>query len=67
MIECSADLMPHKFRILPTGERVVERVLPAETKWKDLQHRLNEVMSSCLKQYVVLNVNCISITVILQR
>jgi hypothetical protein len=32
MIECSADLMPHKFRTLPTGERVVERVLPARTK-----------------------------------
>jgi hypothetical protein len=47
MIECSADLMPYKFRTLPTGERVVERVLLARTKWKDLQHRVNEIMSSC--------------------
>ena len=47
MIECSADLMPHKFRTLPTGKRVVKRVLPTRIKWKDLQHRVNEVMSSC--------------------
>jgi hypothetical protein len=47
MIEYSVDLMPHKFRTLPTGERVVEHVLPAGTKWKDLQHRVNEIMSSC--------------------
>jgi hypothetical protein len=39
--------MPYKFRTLPTGERVVERVLLARTKWKDLQHRVNEIMSSC--------------------
>jgi hypothetical protein len=49
MIECSADLMPHKFRTPPTGERVVEHVLPAGTKWKDLQSLVNEVMTSCLE------------------
>jgi hypothetical protein len=49
MIECSADLMPHKFQTLPTRERVIERVLPVGTKWKDLQSRVNEVMSSCLE------------------
>ena len=54
MIECSADLMPHKFRTLPTGERVVECVLPAGTKWKDLQHRVNEVMSCLISITVVL-------------
>jgi hypothetical protein len=48
MIECSTDLMPHQFWTLPTRERVVERVLPAGTKWKDLQHRINEVMSSLI-------------------
>jgi hypothetical protein len=48
MIECSVDLMPHNFRTLPTGERVIERVLPVGTKWKDLQHHVNEVMSSLM-------------------
>jgi hypothetical protein len=67
MIEYSTDLMPHKFRTLPTEERIVECVLPTATKWEDLQHRVNEVMSSCLIQYVVLNVNYISIALLLQR
>jgi hypothetical protein len=49
MIECLEDLMPHKFRTLPTGEWVVECVLPAGTKWKDLQHRVNDVMSSLVQ------------------
>jgi hypothetical protein len=44
MIEGATDLMPHKFRTLPSGERVVERVLPSGTKWKDLLHRINEVL-----------------------
>jgi hypothetical protein len=44
MIEGATDLMPHKFRMLPSGERVVEHVLPSGTKWKDLQHRINEVL-----------------------
>lgn len=43
IINASADLMPHRFRTLPSGERVVERVLPAGTKWKDIRERLNEV------------------------
>jgi hypothetical protein len=44
MIEVAADLMPHKFRTLPSGERVIECVLPSGTKWKDLQHHINEVL-----------------------
>lgn len=43
IVEASADLMPHRFRTLPSGERVVERVLPAGTKWKDIRGKLNEV------------------------
>ena len=44
MIEYSIDLMPHKFHILPTGEQIIECIFPTATKWKDLQHRINEVM-----------------------
>jgi hypothetical protein len=40
------DLMPYKFCTLPSRERVVERVLLSGTKWKDLQHRINEVLFS---------------------
>jgi hypothetical protein len=43
MIEGATDLMPHRFRTLPSGERVVKCVLPSRTKWKDLQHCINEV------------------------
>jgi len=38
-----ADAMPHKTRTLPTGEKVVEKVLPAGTKWKDLLLDVNAV------------------------
>ena len=43
IIDATADSMPHRFRTLATGERVVERVLPAGTKWKDIRNKLNEV------------------------
>jgi hypothetical protein len=44
VIEGAANLMLHKFRTLPSRELVVERVLPSGTKWKDLLHRINEVL-----------------------
>ena len=38
-----ADAMPHKTRTLPTGEKVVEKVLPTGTKWKDILLDVNDV------------------------
>jgi len=38
-----ADAMPHKTRTLPTGEKVVEKVLPTGTKWKDILLDVNAV------------------------
>jgi hypothetical protein len=52
MIEEAADLMPRKFRTLPSRERVVERVLPSGTKWKDLQHHINEVFTLFMGYYI---------------
>ena len=43
-IDLAADLMPHRFRTLSTEERVVERVLWADTIWKDIRGNLNEVL-----------------------
>lgn len=45
IIDACADMMPHRFQTLASGKRVVERVLPAGTKWKDIRGRLNEVRS----------------------
>ena len=38
-----ADATPHKTRTLPTGEKVVEKVLPTGTKWKDILLDVNDV------------------------
>jgi hypothetical protein len=38
-----ADAMPHKTRTLMTGEKVVEKVLPTGTKWKDILLDVNAV------------------------
>ena len=38
-----ADAMPHKTRTLPTGEKVVQMVLPAGTKWKTILADINDV------------------------
>ena len=38
-----ADAMPHKTRTLATGEKVVEKVLPTGTKWKDILLDVNAV------------------------
>ena len=38
-----ADAMPHKTRTLTTGEKVVEKVLPTGTKWKDILLDVNAV------------------------
>src|SRR5450631_355085 len=38
-----ADAMSHKTRTLTTGEKVVEKVLPTGTKWKDILLDVNAV------------------------
>ena len=38
-----ADAMPHKTRTTLTGEKVVEKVLPTGTKWKDILLDVNAV------------------------
>ena len=38
-----ADAMPHKTRTIATGEKVVEKVLPTGTKWKDILLDVNAV------------------------
>ena len=38
-----ANVMSHKTRTLPMGENVAEKVLPRETKWKDLLLDVNAV------------------------
>jgi hypothetical protein len=35
--------MPHKTRTLTTGEKVVEKILPIGTKWKDILLDVNAV------------------------
>jgi uncharacterized C2H2 Zn-finger protein len=37
------DAMPHKTRTLPSGEKVVQMVLPTGTKWKNILVDINEV------------------------
>jgi hypothetical protein len=38
-----ADAMPHKTHTVTTGEKVVEKVLPIGTKWKDILLDVNAV------------------------
>ena len=38
-----ADAMPHKTRTLPSGEKVVQMVLPTGTKWKNILADINDV------------------------
>ncbi len=42
----SADHMPHRSRVLSSGEKVVAKVLPSTWKWKDSIPELNEVNAS---------------------
>ena len=43
IVESMADQMPHETRTLPNGEKVVLKVLPAGTQWKQLLASVNEV------------------------
>ena len=50
--------MPHRSRVLSSGEKVVTKVLPATWKWKDTVPKLNEVNTSFgLKKVSESNVN----------
>ena len=42
-----ADHMPHKTRVLPSGEKVVAKVLPANFKWKDQIPLVDEHLADC--------------------
>ena len=58
ILEKSADHMPHRSRVLSSGEKVVTKVLPATRKWKDTVPELNEVNTSFgLKKVSESNVN----------
>ena len=46
ILEKSADHMPHRSRVLSSGEKVVNKVLPATWKWKDTIPELNKVNTS---------------------
>ena len=35
ILDRHANDMPHKSRVLPSGEKVIAKVLPASFKWKD--------------------------------
>jgi len=41
LLEKSADHMPHRTHTLPTGEKVVSKVLPATFKWKETIPEVN--------------------------
>ena len=50
--------MPHRSRVLSSGEKVVTKVLPATWKWKDTVPKLNKVNTSFgLKKVSESNVN----------
>ena len=42
-----ADHMPHKIRVLPSGEKVVAKVLPSNFKWKDQIPLVDEHLANC--------------------
>ena len=43
----NADHMPHKSRILPSGETTVAKVLPANFKWKDQIPEIDAHLADC--------------------
>ena len=58
ILEKSADHMPHRPRVLSSGEKVVTKVLPATWKWKDTIPEFNKVNTSFgLKEVSESNVN----------
>jgi hypothetical protein len=43
----NADHMPHKTRVLPSGEKAVAKVLPANFKWKDQIPVIDSHLADC--------------------
>ena len=43
ILERTADHMPHRSRVLPSGEKVVAKVLPCTWRWKESISEINEV------------------------
>jgi hypothetical protein len=44
LLESKADPMPHRTCNLKTGEKVVQKILPAGTKWKQILKTVNNVI-----------------------
>ena len=47
ILDRHADHMPHKSRVLPSGETVVAKVLPSSFKWKEQIPILDEHLADC--------------------
>ena len=47
ILDRNADHMPHKTRVLQSGEKVVAKVLPANFKWKDQIPLVDEHLVDC--------------------
>ena len=47
ILDRHADHMPHKSRVLPSGEKVIAKVLPASFKWKDQIPLVDYHLSDC--------------------
>jgi hypothetical protein len=52
LLESKADPMPHRTCNLKTGEKVVQKILPAGTKWKQILKTVNDVIH--LTSFVVM-------------
>ena len=44
LLELKADFMPHKTCNLRTSEKVLQKILPSGTKWKQILQTRNEVI-----------------------
>ena len=47
ILDRHANHMPHKTCVLPSGEKVVAKVLPANFKWKDQIPLVDEYLTNC--------------------
>ena len=47
ILDRHADHMPHKTHVLPFGEKVVAKILPANLKWKDQILLVDEHLADC--------------------
>ena len=47
ILDGHANHMPHKTHVLPSGEKVVAKVLPVNFKWKDHIPLVDEQLADC--------------------